>query len=374
MESIYNLVKCKFCGSENLKKSGKSANGSQRYYCKDCDRSFSIGDKNERKRITKNGICPHCGSKNLKYKGWNKTGTRRYTCVDCGKGSSGESFELPKKTGDTECPYCHSKHLTTNGYLRDNKTRRYHCKDCGRYFSPKTVIKEKSGINCVRCGSDNTYHYGSTDKGKPIYKCKDCGKRFVENPDNAYKKHEIECPKCGKVGARKDGNSGLVNGGYKQYYKCLACGHRYTLNPTNLTSLDKEKIIELYKQGVPVRHIAEQFNISEREISRKVQNIPNPIKVKKQELKQEMINEVLNGKPIKETAIKYGYAPRSLSKFMIAEYNKEEITLEQKKLILRYGITFKVPINYMAEYVHCSEYMCRKVLNEYWERKNEKES
>lgn len=369
MSNIENqLMVCKFCGSKNLKKSGKSFNGSQRYFCKDCSRSFSAGNKNTRKKVV-DGVCPHCGSKNLKYRGWNASGTRRYECKDCGRGSSGESFEIPPKFSAEECPYCHSHNLTTNGYLKDRKTRRYHCKDCDRYFSAKTVIQEKSGINCVRCGSDETYHYGTTEKGKPIYKCKECGKRFVENPEN-YKKYEIVCPKCGKIGAKKDGNSGLANGGYKQYYKCLACGHRYTLNPTNLTSLDKEKIIEMYKQGVPVRHLAEQFNISEREIRRKTQDIPNPIQEKKKELKQEMINEVLHGKPIKETAIKYGYAPKSLSKFMIDEYSKETITKEQKETIIKFGIFCNVPINYLAEYVPCSEYMCKKVIDEYWEKKN----
>ena len=370
----YQLVKCKFCGSNNLRKDGKSFNGSQMYKCKDCGRSFSSGDNNKKSKVVIDGKCPHCGSKNLKYRGWNPSGSRRYECKDCGKCSSGESFDISRKIPFTECPHCHSDKIILNGFLSDGRTRRYRCKSCGRWFSNKTVVHEKSGINCVKCGSDNTYHYGTTEKGKPIYKCKDCGKRFVENPENMYKKHEIVCPKCGKIGAKKDGNSGLANGGYKQYYKCLACGHRYTLNPTNLTSLDKERIIEMYKQGVPVSHLAEQFNISEREIRRKTQDIPNPIQEKKKELKQEMINEVLHGKPVKETAIKYGDAPRSLSKFMIDEYSKETITKEQKETIIKFGIFCSVPINYLAEYVPCSEYMCKKVIEEYWEKKkNEKE-
>lgn len=366
-------MKCKYCGSENLKKEGKTENGSQRYYCKDCNRAFSDGSNNIRRKIVENGKCPHCGSTNLIYKGWNASGTRRYKCKDCGRGSSGLSFEIHSKPiSNRECPYCHSINIHANGFLNDKITKRYHCKDCGRYFSNKTVIKEKSGVNCVQCGSDNTYNYGTTDKGKPIYKCKNCGKRFVEYPDNAYKRQEIQCPKCGNIGAKKDGNSGLSKGGYKQYYKCLACGHRYSLNPTNLTSLDKEKIIELYKQGVPVSHLAEQFNISEREISRKVQDIPNPITEKKKQQKQEMINEVLRGKPVKETAIKYGYAPHSLTKFMTEEYAKEHITHDQKMMIIKFGVLCNVPINYLAEYIPCSEHMCKKVIDDYYKCLNQK--
>ena len=105
--------------------------------------------------------------------------------------------------------------------------------------------------------------------------------------------------------------------------------------------MDKEKIINLYKQGVPVKHISEQFNVSEREIHRKVQDILNPIQQRKRELKQEMINEVLKGKPVKETAIKYGYSPRSLSRFMVDEYAKERITIEQKRMIIKFGIQCK---------------------------------
>lgn len=361
-------MKCVYCGGENLKKNGKSGNGSQLYYCKDCNKTFTDHSGCKRPKAI-NGRCPHCGSKNLKYKGWNASGSRRYECKDCGKCSSGEPVEIKVKKNEKECPYCHSTNLTTNGYLKDGKNRRYHCKDCGRYFSPKTIIKEKSGINCVKCGSDETYLYGKTERGKDIFKCKKCGKRFVEHPDNAYKKHDIICPKCGKVGARKDGNSGLVKGGYKQYYKCLSCGHRYTLDPINLTALDKEKIIELYKQGVPILHLAEQFNVSRREISRKVQGIPNPVKEKKKELKQEMIKEILDGKPIKSTALKYGYAPKSLSRFMTPYYEAEEITVEQKQMIIKYGINCSVPVNYLAEYVHCSEYMCKKVIEEYMKNK-----
>ena len=33
------IVKCRHCGSENLVRDGRTANGKQRFWCKDCQRS-----------------------------------------------------------------------------------------------------------------------------------------------------------------------------------------------------------------------------------------------------------------------------------------------------------------------------------------------
>ena len=50
------------------------------------------------------------------------------------------------------------------------------------------------------------------------------------------------------------------------------------------------------------------------------------------------------------------------------EHVQEEITKEQKQLIIRFGYHCKVPVSYLAEYIHCSKGMCRRVLKEYEER------
>ena len=37
-------------------------------------------------------------------------------------------------------------------------------------------------MTCARCQSDNTMKYGRTHDGKQRYRCRDCGRQFVDNP------------------------------------------------------------------------------------------------------------------------------------------------------------------------------------------------
>jgi transposase-like protein len=38
----YIKITCRYCGSDDLVKNGHSENGTQRYFCKDCKKSFRI--------------------------------------------------------------------------------------------------------------------------------------------------------------------------------------------------------------------------------------------------------------------------------------------------------------------------------------------
>jgi len=38
----YHVVKCTLCNSENLVKNGHSENGTQRWFCSDCKKSFQL--------------------------------------------------------------------------------------------------------------------------------------------------------------------------------------------------------------------------------------------------------------------------------------------------------------------------------------------
>jgi insertion element IS1 protein InsB len=39
-------------------------------------------------------------------------------------------------------------------------------------------------MNCPNCNSLQIIKNGSIHNGKPKYKCNDCGRQFVENPEN----------------------------------------------------------------------------------------------------------------------------------------------------------------------------------------------
>ena len=43
----YNVIKCNFCGSEDLVKNGHSENGTQRWRCNSCKKSFQLLYKNK---------------------------------------------------------------------------------------------------------------------------------------------------------------------------------------------------------------------------------------------------------------------------------------------------------------------------------------
>ena len=40
----------------------------------------------------------------------------------------------------------------------------------------------KPYLLCPACGSDDIMKNGTTRRGKQNYKCRDCGRQFVENP------------------------------------------------------------------------------------------------------------------------------------------------------------------------------------------------
>jgi transposase-like protein len=44
-EEYKKEIKCKYCGSVHIVKNGFQENRNQRYICRDCKKSFSIGDK-----------------------------------------------------------------------------------------------------------------------------------------------------------------------------------------------------------------------------------------------------------------------------------------------------------------------------------------
>ena len=135
---------------------------------------------------TQNPPCPYCGGTLIK-KGMKK-GRQSYTCKDCKKWCTGDSPKPTIKFKDVNtsiyCPYCSTKELTTRG--KDNKGRVvYCCLHCNRRFTEDTKGRLNKryviGETCPRCGSENLVHKGIGKTGHERYLCKNCGRSYTKD-------------------------------------------------------------------------------------------------------------------------------------------------------------------------------------------------
>jgi len=269
--------------------------------------------------------CPNCQSDNVQKKG-KRSGKQRYRCSDCGANfTRGIEYQPAKQYPPLEeirCPQCKGDHIIRDGKLEDG-SQRYQCQSCGLNFSPKTIYtrREKIQWDCPYCGGTLIYSgYGKT--GNRAYLCKDCGKSCTGNAEGKPVKKElpfnltnksVHCPHCGSLDLKKAGHTsqGL------QRYECNNCKRAFNECSKKRKPLDK--VISLILQG---------YNV---------------------------------GKVAKDS----GYSPERLRKVMSPYYKAEKITNEQRTNIIRYGYYLRVPVDYMAEYVKCSEHKCKEVLRKF---------
>lgn len=269
--------------------------------------------------------CPRCGSEKLNKQG-KRNGKQRYTCTNC-LAHFTEGVEYTEATSyeklNKRCPHCGGTHIRRAGNYKSGVLR-YLCVNCHKIFSEKTKINNIE-YNCPYCnGTLRPSGYGKF--GQRRYRCKDCGKVCLGSLDTSepIKKlffkdinTDIKCPVCGSQHLRKTG----LQEGKKQRYYCKDCG-KYFIND--------------YVKALRTK-----------------------------ETKEEAINLLLKGTSVKDIIDKYKYSSKHIKDFMKPFYNAEKLTKEQKQLIIKYGHFLKVPVDYLAPYVHCSEYACKKLLNKY---------
>lgn len=270
--------------------------------------------------------CPRCNSSHLQKKG-KRAGKQRYKCVDCNASFAENTLYKPSVTGKSifkgKCPKCGSNNIKRDGKLK-NGGQRFYCKDCGLGFSTKTNLLAVKEIEwkCPYCGNALSYS-GFSKSGTREYICKSCkksctadkeGRPIKRNPAFAQTNREIKCPACESTNVKK---AGIVKG--KQRYLCKNCNRAFTNKKVRIS---KEKLIEIILEG---------------------RNIDNIVKISTYTLEE--INEIM--KPY---------------------YEKEVVTDSQIRDIIRYGYYLNVPINYMAEYVKCSENKCEEILRKYREK------
>ena len=267
--------------------------------------------------------CPRCESTKLQKKGF-RAGKQRYRCTECGANfTEGKEYHPTKDytpLKDIICPNCGGSHIIRDGKLADG-TPRYQCQSCGLNFNLRTKPKEKVQWKCPYC-EGILIRAGYSKKGNRSYVCKNCKKSCTADESGKPIKKDLSfriinksilCPYCGTLNVKKAGYTKYGS----QKYQCRSCGH-------------------IFNKDSKVR-----------------KNI------------QEIITSILKGKNVKQIAQDSGYSSEHLRKVMTPYYKKEKITAEQKKNIIRYGFYLNVPIDYMAEYIKCSEHKCKEVLNKF---------
>ena len=267
--------------------------------------------------------CPKCKSLNLRKRGF-RSGKQRYQCLDC-KASFTEGVEYhPAKTyaplTGIECPKCHSTSIRRDGKLEDG-TPRYQCKECNLNFSPKTDLRGKVEWKCPYCGGE-LIRAGHNKKGRSSYTCKECKKSCTSDEtgkpikrDEVFKlsNKEVKCPYCGSLNLNKAGYTKYGN----QKYLCKDCW-------------------SIFNECTPER-----------------KNL------------KELIASILKGANIRKLAQGSGYSYEYLRKVVVPYYKKEKVTDDQKRAIIRYGYYLRVPVDYMAEYIKCSEHKCNEILRKF---------
>ena len=252
-----------------------------------------------------------------------RAGKQRYKCTNCKanfcygvKYVSAPIREKPDKT----CIFCGSSHISRDGKLPSG-AQRYKCLDCNKGFSDNTVIKEPEPIKyCPYCGS-KLRKAGYSKFGYREYYCKTCRKSCTENANGVPQKRsnfkdinkDIRCPSCNSTDLRL---AGQQNG--KRRLSCKSCGRQFTEGST-IKRHSKKEIINI-------------------------------------------IFDIFDGKSTEEVAKKFNTTEKNVKGIMKRYYDKEIVPPEKLKLIMNFGYLLKVPIDYIAPYVHCSYKACEDII------------
>ena len=272
--------------------------------------------------------CPVCNSDKLQKKG-TRAGKQRYKCTKCGcsftEGVPYKKGIVYEKKVDKVCPTCGGTYIIRDGKL-PNGSQRYICRSCGLRFSDYTETHPKrEAVYCPYCGAPLRYS-GYGKKGQREFYCPTCKKSCSAGADGqpmkniAFKEENVDlsCPVCSSHNISKRGSSK----GKKRYF-CNSCHRLFVENP--------ERIVHSKNDAIAI------------------------------------VRRALKGENLHKLAEELHYSMDSVRRIIRPFYKNElaSLTKEQKEMIIKYGHYLKVPVDYLAEYVPCSEHACRKILEKY---------
>ena len=210
------IICCRYCGSDDYNKRGKTKNDRQLYICKRCKRNFRSVYQSDLK--DQQVQCHHCNSSNYQKKGKNQSGNQIYFCNSCKRGFL-EVYIVGVYDKSLTCHHCGKSNYKKGGICSLTGKQRYSCQECHRSFQEiyHSVMRDPA-ILCRYCGSNDYYKKGYMQSGKQRYLCQDCDRHFAENYDN------VLCTYCGSedyvpAGFRKDEKV--------RRYQCQSCGKRF---------------------------------------------------------------------------------------------------------------------------------------------------
>lgn len=379
-------VKCVYCGSKNLKRGGHLRSGAQRYYCKDCNRHFSDTTK-IREPIDK--TCVNCGSSDLKRCGFNKLGDQRYLCCTCGRKFTDSKNIKPQKSFLVECPICHYERAKKAGKT-GHGNQYYMCLSCGHKYlldgkyqhvteEQVAIILEKfnQGMYKYAIAKDlgiSTRTVYKVTKGMEIPWLKNRTeeinereflkqKQIAERLKTMHEKRELK--RQYEYIKRKKNIKGIIER-YKKSIRSefISVESNKTLNyiaeKYAMSSIKMEEFKYLFED------LKIQINLEIQEGISIEQAKANKLKLKLQKERLKNIEyDILHGKSLEKISKFYDMSMKVLNKKAEKLYLTETIDKKQEQLIVKYGVMLNVPVDYLAEYVPCSENMCNKIISKY---------
>ena len=308
-------MKCPKCGQEHAQKKGTRA-GKQRFRCPSCGACFTEGTKyiKQIRQAPVEGLtCPACGSHHIRRDGIQGS-YQRYECFDCRKNFTEYTLKNLWTKVRHKCPYCGGE-LNYSGYGKRGQ-RKYVCRECHRSCSAdasgnptkRLVFRDKNtSVKCPECSSLNITKRGFQD-GKRRYICGDCGRNFLD------------------IGEKK----------------------RYTHR-------GKQEALNLIKNGADAIEVAPRFGYSASHL----------LRITREDRLKNAVRDVMAGQNVNKVISRYKINKSYLENTLKTEYAKESISQEQKNLIIKFGVYLDVPVDYMAEYIPCSEHKCIEVMQKY---------
>lgn len=333
---------CLLCGSNHTKKSGKKADGTQVYYCHDCNHIFynGINEPKEPKEPTFNKDCPECENGKATKLNIDEKGRQLYKCTKCGCEFIPKGFKFVTNE---------QKDLIKE-YLEKGMTKQEISEELE--LSYKTIQRYTEGMELT----------WKKEQEERIQK-ENAEKLAAKLQAEKEKEEELRIQ---KLNQRREEATEIVEK-FKKTVEMISEENdksiRYLISKyvNSSMSLDEfECLFNDVKIQIEKEYVEYQNSLKEKSEQERIQE--------EKERLESIQYDILHGKSLENISTLYNTPLSKIKEIANPLLENESITEQQEKMIVQYGIMLKVPIDYLAEYVPCSYAMCDRILNK-WKNK-----